>query len=292
MFVYPEQKEVNIGGVKIGGQQTTPCVLVGTIFYDGQKITDKQAGALIRRQEELSKETGIPGLLDVFVNEEKDLKPRIDLAAKATEKPFFLDVPEADLRIKGLRYCQEAGLLDRVILNSVNMSMEKEEVAELKKIGVPNVLVLAFNPMGNNLKGRIDILENGAGVVDKGLLDVAKEIGAKRILVDAAATPMHEGAGSSLRCIFVAKSKFGHPTGIGIHNVVSSWSWLKGRERSFCDVSSNCLARLAGADFVLYGPIENAEKVFPVLAMTDVLLGEALEEEGLNPDKTHPYKKL
>jgi len=292
MFIFPEQKELNVGGVKIGGQLTTPAVLVGTIFYEGQKITNENAEKLIKRQEELSDETKLPCMLDIFSNSVEDVVKRIDFVASVTEKPFFIDLPEPEVRLAGLKHCEEVGLLDKVVLNSINMSMDEDEIEELKKIHIQNALLLAFNPTGNSLKGRIGILENGAGVIDKGLIQVARDIGVKKILIDVAATPLGDGAGTSLRAVFVAKSKFGYPTGIGIHNAVSSWNWLKGKEKIFCDISSNALAKLAGSDFILYGPIENSERVFPVMAMTESLISEALEEMGLHAQEDSPYKKL
>jgi tetrahydromethanopterin S-methyltransferase subunit H len=290
MFVFPEQKEFKVGGVKFGGQMTEPAVLIGTVFYEGQGIDDKRAGQLIDKQEQLSGETGIPAILDVFANSREDAIRRIDFVVERTDGPFLIDIPEQEVRLVGLRHCEEVGLLDRVIYNSINMSIEDGEIEELKLIKPPNVLVLAFNPMDNSLKGRMGLLETGARVIDKGLLGVAGDVGAKRILVDVAATPIHNGAGSSLRAVFVAKSKFCLPTGIGMHNAVSSWTWLK--DKSYGDVSSDALARMMGADFVLYGPIEKAERVFPVMALTESLIGEALEEIGLRLPKGHPYKRL
>ena len=59
-----DQKVYDIRGVKVGGQPGEyPTVLIGTIFYEGQKIVkDKNKGIfdrdaaeeLIKRQEELS----------------------------------------------------------------------------------------------------------------------------------------------------------------------------------------------------------------------------------------------
>jgi len=48
-----------------------------------------------------------------------------------------------------------------------------------------------------------------------------------------------------------------------------------------------------GADFILYGPIENSERVFPTVAMGDVFAAEsAYLEFGIEPGNNHPFKKL
>ena len=59
------------------------------------------------------------------------------------------------------------------------------------------------------------------------------------------------------------------------------------------DVASNAIVQTMGADFVLYGPIENASLVFPVVAMTDVFAAESASMEfGVQPSDTHPYNRL
>ncbi|MEM2057801.1 MAG: tetrahydromethanopterin S-methyltransferase subunit H, partial [Thermoproteota archaeon] len=105
-----------------------------------------------------------------------------------------------------------------------------------------------------------------------------------------------------LASTYVIKSKFGYPSGSGIHNVVSSWPWIRrfrkeypnGKEIfKYCDVASNALQVMVGGDFVLYGPIENAEYVFPVISMTNSLITDmARLELGLTISEGHPYKKL
>ena len=60
-----------------------------------------------------------------------------------------------------------------------------------------------------------------------------------------------------------------------------------------CDVASNPIAQMLGANFLLYGPIKSAERVFPVVAMADVITAESMKLEfGVEPSNTHPYRKL
>ena len=50
---------------------------------------------------------------------------------------------------------------------------------------------------------------------------------------------------------------------------------------------------MLGANFLLYGPIKSAERVFPVVAMADVITAESMKLEfGMEPSDTHPYRKL
>jgi len=307
-----EQYVYQIGKVKIGGQPgENPTVLAGTIFYGGHKIvSDPRAGvfdkeraeALIKKQEEMSDITGNPCMVQVFSESVEAMKRYIDFVASVTDSPFLIDSTEPRVRAEGAKYAKEVGLLNRAVYNSINASITEEEVKVLEEVRIPNSIVLAFNPTDPSIKGKVAILTTGGGVVRRGLLKIAEECGAKALLIDVAATTLGSGAGAALASTYVIKSKFGYPTGGGVHNVVSAWPWLKRLKRGhpsgksifkFCDVASNALQVIIGGNFVLYGPIENAEWVFPVVAMTDMLVTDMVSLElGVNISEDHPYKRL
>jgi tetrahydromethanopterin S-methyltransferase subunit H len=307
-----EQYVFQIGKVKIGGQPgENPTVLAGTIFYGGHKIVsdpkvgvfDKEkAEALLKKQEEMSDITGNPCMVQVFSQSVEAMKRYIDFVASATDSPFLIDSTEPKVRAEGAKYAKEVGLLDRAVYNSINVSITEEELKIIKEERVPNAIVLAFNPTDPSIRGRVAVLTTGGGVIEKGLLKIAEECGVRALLIDVAATTLGSGAGAALASTYVIKSKFGYPTGSGIHNVISAWPWLRRLKKGypsgrdvfrFCDVASNALQVIVGGNFVLYGPIENAEWVFPVVAMTDVLVTDmASLELGLNVSENHPYKRL
>jgi tetrahydromethanopterin S-methyltransferase subunit H len=313
MFKFAREQYVyQIGKVKIGGQPgENPTVLAGTIFYGGHKIVNdpreglfdkEKAEALIKRQEEMSDITGNPCMVQVFSESVEAMRKYIDFVASATDSPFLIDSTESKVRAEGVKYAKEVGLLDRAVYNSINVSITEEELKVLKDVRIPNAIILAFNPIDPSIKGRVTVLTTGGGVVGKGLLKIAEECGVKALLIDIAATTLGSGAGAALASTYVIKSKFGHPTGGGVHNVVSAWPWLKKLRKEhpsgkdvfkFCDVASNALQVMVGGNFVLYGPIENAERVFPVVAMTDMLITDmASLELGLSVSENHPYKRL
>jgi tetrahydromethanopterin S-methyltransferase subunit H len=313
MFKFAREQYVyQIGKVKIGGQPgENPTVLAGTIFYGGHKIVNdpreglfdkEKAEALIKRQEEMSDITGNPCMVQVFSESVEAMRKYIDFVASATDSPFLIDSTESKVRAEGAKYAKEVGLLDRAVYNSINVSITEEELKILKDVRIPNAIILAFNPIDPSIKGRVTVLTTGGGVVGKGLLKIAEECGVKALLIDIAATTLGSGAGAALASTYVIKSKFGHPTGGGVHNVVSAWPWLKKLRKEhpsgkdvfkFCDIASNALQVMVGGNFVLYGPIENAERVFPVVAMTDMLITDmASLELGLSVSENHPYKRL
>lgn len=310
MFVFEKEQVIHtIGGVRIGGNPgETSTVLAGTIFYSGHKIVsdskkgifDKDiASSLVQKQDEMSSMTGNPALVQIFSESETALKVYIDFIADLTDAPFLIDSTEPMVRIAGLKHAEEVGLLDRAVYNSLNVSATTEELDELREIQHESAILLAFNPQDPSIAGRRKVLEKGALTLDNGLLEISKDLGITKPLIDTAVTAIGAGAGSAAAFTFVSKTVYGLPTGSGVHNAPSSWPWLRKYKKvnrdSFltADAASNLIVQLMGADFVLYGPIENAERVFPVIAMGDVFTAESSDLEfGIDPPDDHPYKKL
>ena len=310
MFVFEKEQVIHsIGNVRIGGNPgETATVLAGTIFYSGHKIvTDPKKGlfdkdlasSLVLKQDEMSSMTGNPALVQIFSESEEALTRYIDFVTDITDAPFLIDSTEPLVRISGLQHAEEIGLLDRAIYNSLNVSATEEEIDALREIQHECVLLLAFNPQDPSIAGRRAVLEKGALTLKKGLLDFASELGITKPLIDTAVTAVGAGAGSAAAFTFVSKTVYGLPTGSGVHNAPSSWPWLRkykkvSREGFLTtDAASNLITQMMGADYVLYGPIENSERVFPVVAMGDVFAAESLDLEfGVDPPDDHPYRKL
>lgn len=284
MFLFPSPKTVEIAGVKIGGQPgENPPVLAGTIFYERHKILsgsgfDKDAAEdLLNRQMKMSDETKIPCIVNVFGDSADGLRRRIEFVADRFEVPIMVDSPDYAVRLAAIDYASCAGLSKRIIYNSINLAVNMEEIGALRESEVNSAIVLAYNPTDSSLFGKLKFLEKD-GAFGKGLLEVAREAGIENILVDTAVTPLYHGAGISMKSMLSVKAKFGYPVGCGIHNAVASWDWLSKREsRKFVDVASSVIPVVLGADFVLYGPIENASKVFDAVAFAEIITEEAMD---------------
>lgn len=303
-----EQKIVNIAGVKIGGQPgELATVLSGTIFYPNHKIVEdgdqgtfdkKKAEDLINKQSTCADETGNPCIVHIFGSSGVGIKKYIDFVSDVTEAPFLIDSTDANVRMEGVKYASEVGLADRTVNNSINMGITDDEIEVLTRSDVDASIVMGFNAMDSSLEGRIALLENGANVTEKGLIQIAEDCGISKILIDPSITPMGNGAGVALRMTLVAKAKWGFPVGSGIHNAPSSWNWLRDKKKESdlifkaCDVGSVGLQQMAAGDFILYGPIENAPYVFPMAAMTDIMIAEAVADFDIIPEETHPINRL
>jgi len=303
-----EQSVVEVGGVRFGGQPGQyPTVLLGTVFYGRDfKVLDDaaftKAKELIVQAEAVSDETGVPGLLDVYVKDDKFIEREIDAVLAATDRPFAIDSSDAGTRAKTLEYLARVGALERTIYNSINLGLSGAEIGALGRHTPGAAIVLAYNPRDMGVDGRMGILKGGAGmlcVAGKGLIDVANDAGIDKLLIDTGATPFGSMSAETLRAIPVFKNEFGLPVGCSIHNTLESWGWMRDRRKAdpeaynCADAAANAMVPMYAGDFIVYGPVSSCRRVFPAVAFADKLMAEgAVDYFGLKVDAGHPYFKL
>jgi len=298
MFSFTQdQKILDISGIKIGGQPGIhPTVLFGGLFFKGNPDFEN-AKMQLNNIFNLSKKTGNPAIADFFIKKEEFIEDIIDFIDKTTPKnlPFSVDIIEPDLKVKTLEYLNKKKLLKRTIYNSVHVGITDEERQALKKYTPEMAIIVAFNPKDKSPDGKIEVLENGANLTDSGLLDIAKNLGIKKILVDTAAMAPGDNSGASIAAIPVVKEEYGLPVGCAIHNVVEKSKWLddfSGAKKPV-DAASNIDIPLFGGDFAIFGPIEQSDLVFPMIAWQDILISEYTASYfGTSPVDSHPGRKF
>jgi tetrahydromethanopterin S-methyltransferase subunit H len=292
-----EQKIFEISGIKIGGQPGLyPTVVFGGLFFKGEPnfINAKEQLQCFLN---LSKKAGNPAIPDFFISKEQYIEDIINFIEKKLPEnhPFSIDIIEPDLKIKTLELLDEKNLLSRTIYNSIHIGITDEERDALKKYTPEMAIIVAFNPKDKSPDGKIEVLHNSANLTDTGLLDIAKKLNIKKILIDTAAMAPGDYSGASIAAIPVVKEELGLPTGCAIHNVVEKSRWLDDfrSARKTVDASSNINIPMFGGDFAIFGPIKNSDMVIPIIAWQDILISEYVENYfGISPDDSHPRRKL
>ena len=297
MFSFTKKQEIfDINGVKIGGQPgEIPTVLFAGLFSKGKPdlITSQKK---LQKIFELSEQLGNPVIPDFFIKKEEYIEIVINFIEKSIPKniPFSIDVIDAVIKTKVLELLKVKKLLSRTIYNSIHVGITEEEFNSLKNNKPNMIIIVAFNPKDKNPDGKLEVLENGANLTNDGLLNIAKKIGIKKILLDTAALAPGDNSGAAIASIPIFKEEYGLPTGCSIHNVVEKSKWLDNykNSRKIVDFSSNINISAFGGDFTIIGPLENAEFVLPIIAWEDILISEYSEKYfGIKPYKTHPRRK-
>ena len=292
-----EQKTFQIGGISIGGVPgQRPVVLVGTLFYHGHKVVkDENAGtfdeaaaeALVKAQDEMSDKTGNPAMIDVVGASVPGMKKYLEFVVDRTKAPLMIDSPSAEIRGAGLAYAKEQGILDRVVYNSINPSSKPDELKMVQSYGVSSSVFLAYNMKDFSTAGRTSAI--------KELLNKRLEFGIEKPLIDTCVLDLPT-LGSALRAMYDLKDELGFPVGCGAHNAVALWKGLKTKmgEQAVkpCLASVNATTAAVGADFILYGPIDDAKVVFPAVAMVDAAYSQLPIEKRIQIPKTHPRYRI
>jgi tetrahydromethanopterin S-methyltransferase subunit H len=292
-----EQKIFDISGFKIGGQPGQyPTVLFGGLFFKGDpdyKLAEKQIQNMIN----LSQKLGNPAIPDFFIKKEQFIEDILDFINEVLPDnyPFSVDIIEPELKVLTLKALNERDLLPRTIYNSIHVGITDEERSTLKSNTPEMAIIVTFNPKEKSPDGKIEVLENGANLTDIGLLDIAKNLGIEKTLIDTAALAPGDNSGASIAAIPVIKEEFGLPAGCAIHNVVEKSRWLNDyiSVKEIVDSSSNINITIFGGDYAIFGPIERADTVIPIIAWNDILISEYMENYfGILPDESHPRRKL
>ena len=294
------QKIIEVGGVKIGGQPgELPTVLIGSLFHKGHRIVkngkqglfDRQkAEHLIKIQEEMSEKTGVPCMFDVVGETTEALIRYIDFVSEATDVPLLINGTEASVRISAAMHAVDIGLQDRVIYNSINYTLGKEEIGALKETGLKAAIIQTFNPSNPFPKGMISLLEG-----KRGLLEGASEAGIEKPLIF---TPVLDipSIGFGAEGIYLIKEKFGLPTGTAPVGVIGRWKKVDSLgkfAKIVCRGGATTLVQVMGADFIIYGSVAKARRIFPVCAMIDAIIAYNARNYGIKTlTKNHPLYKI
>jgi len=195
------------------------------------------------------------------LNKDDDIEKIIDFIS-SFNLPFCIDSSEWEVRIAALEYCKKKGIDDRAIYNSINYGMNEDEREKIKELRPKNAIVLAFNPLDNSVQGKIKNMKSR-------LIPFSKySVKVENILVDSGVMPLGNGSLNSIIAVNSLKEEFGLPTGNGIHNLVSERIKEYEKElRKIIDSSLIASQALLGVDFLLFGPIESAYRVFPVVSL-------------------------
>jgi tetrahydromethanopterin S-methyltransferase subunit H len=226
-------------------------------------------------------------MLDVVLSSKRWANRVIDFVTSITEAPILLDAPSAEIRIAVANYVKEVGIQEKCIYNSLNPESKTVEFEKIKEIKFNAAVLLAYNSKNMTAAGRVEAI--------KQLLPLATQSGVEKILIDACVLDVPT-LGSAFKAIQDLKNELGYPTGCGAHNAIGTWKGLKTKMGlqavKPCAAAANTITLAAGADFILYGPIEDAPYVFPAVAMVNVAFAQLQIEKGKMPLPSHPIFKI
>jgi tetrahydromethanopterin S-methyltransferase subunit H len=279
-----EQKVFNLGGISIGGQPgENPPLMISSMFHNKDRILQDRKGnfdrqratEIIRKQEEMTRVTGVPGMVAMVANSPEEAKIYIDFFLETTDMPFGIDMWVAEQRAKATEYISKLGVQNKFLYNSITPWDKdiKGQVARLKDLGIRHVVIQAFDDQDQTPAGRLKSLESilaqGAGEFETVIVDTS--------VMNLPSTSF------SLVANRLIKEKHGLPCGGAYSNGTHMWKEIKpvwGLDGfKAMDAVVQGMSSALWSDFDLCGPAVTAPRVFPAVASAHMLLSTLVYDE-------------
>ncbi len=279
------QKTFTFSGIKIGGQPgENPPLMISSMFHNKDKIVRDRKGdfdrgrakEIIKKQEELSEVTGIPGMVAMVANSPEEAKIYTDFFLETTNMPFGIDMWVAEQRAKATEYVSKLGVQDKFLYNSITPWDKdiKGQILRLKDLGIRHVVIQAFDDQDQTPAGRVKSLES---ILAQGADSF------ETIIVDTSVMNL-PSTSFSLVANRLIKEKHGLPCGGAYSNGTHMWKEIKttwGMDGfKAMDAVVQGMSSALWSDFNFCGPAVTAPRVFPAVASAHILLSTLVYDEN------------
>lgn len=287
MFVFKkEQQSYDFGGVTIGGHPgENPTVLIGGLFFKGQTVVEDTREGLfdktlalewINTANTMVEKTGHPHMIQAYGRTPTAMENHLSWLSEHFDGPIMFESTNSEARKRAIEYSNEIGLDNRVIYNSINLSMKEDEKEVLKNSSLNMAVILGWSPRATSLLERMKTITDS--------YNLSKELGIEKVLVDPATMPVGAGYGLEHRTILAVKSELGLPTCLAPHNAPSAWRFLK--EPGFDDestymatiIASTVASQILATDSIMYGSMVRTKEVFAAVALISNAIAAAIAE--------------
>ncbi|MHB9093402.1 MAG: tetrahydromethanopterin S-methyltransferase subunit H family protein [Eubacteriales bacterium] len=295
------QKVCQITNFKVGGQfGENPPLLISSMFHNGDKILESRkegkvdwakAEEYVKKQEALEDLTGIPSIVAMVANSVEEMARYIDWFVSISDRAFAIDMWVEKPRLEAAEYVAQKGLQNRLVYNSIT-PWDKDipnQVKRLKELGIKHIIVQAYDVADPSPQGRLTSFNKTMEAIGEGAFE--------SILVDTSVMNLPaialSGAANKL-----VKEATGWPCGVASSN--GTYMWKQARELFGTDgfaamnASGQGCSSLFWSDFIFYGPIVAAPKMFPAVVSGSVMAATmAFHETGQLPtNENHPLYKF
>ncbi len=295
-----DQKTVKIGSITVGGVPgDNPVLLVGSLFYHGDKLLIDERKGIIDKEKTrkqltdakmLADEYGIYFAVDLILPSTDSVDNIMSFITEFEDLVLFLDSPDPNARIRAYSLAKEYGINYRVVANGIYTNTSEEELGVLRDTGINTAVLLAFDPANPH---QSMMPSDRLRVLEEKLLPLAKKAGIENILVDAVVLDP-ASISISASTIKLVKDKYGFPSGCAPANALGPVSKTRFKLEEVAGIHGGIAVflRLMGADFIMYGPVKRIKYVAPAVAFADGLLGYLARYEGVRVSRKHPLRKI
>jgi len=284
--------EVRLGNVKFGDVP----VMIGSLFYKSdRKVIDHKKGevnmqALLRELksvERLKERTGLLHAIDIIAETPEAMERYITILSEASDDPLLIGGLNEESRIAGYKKASELGLAGRCGVNSVSLNTSEKELECIRVSGIRFAIVQTLDPAAVYPEEKLGVLKGG-------LLERCRNAGITSMAVDVGIIDFTSVwlAAESIKAV---KNELGLPAGCASSNIAYQPLLKKKvtkRVARSMNVALNTIIQIAGADFILYGPLKAAGYIFEAAATVEGIKAYGERLKGRTFERSHPLYKF
>jgi tetrahydromethanopterin S-methyltransferase subunit H len=265
--------------VKVGfGSFKLPPVLIGTMFYQGQRLIDnnditkfdkEKALKRIEKQVQLSNQYKIPALIEISADTPDAMTSYLDFYLDNFKPPFVLG-GTLDARISGVAYLYDQGYKSEdFIYNAISNLKNQKEIELFKKYEIQTAIILVLASPNMTSTQRFSHITDKTQPNNVSLFEGLKELGVKYIWVDGGVVNL-ESLVHILETQKMISTALKVPVGTAPNLFLFKYSSPRLNLKFHTRYRRSSIMFIASwySNFIFYGPIEDATECFASTAQS------------------------
>lgn len=265
--------------IKVGfGNFNHPPVLIGTMFYQGQRLIDhndptkfneEKALKRISKHFQLSGQYKIPALIEISADTPDAMVKYLDFYLDHFKPPFVLG-GTIDARISGVNYLYEKGYnREDFIYNAISNLKNQKEIDLFKKSLIQTVVILILASPNMTSTQRFSYITDKNQPNNESIFNRLKKLGIERIWVDGGIINI-ESLVHVLETQKIISTSLNIPVGTAPNLFLFKYSSPRLNIKFHTRYRRSSIMFIASwySNFIFYGAIEDATECFASAAQS------------------------
>jgi tetrahydromethanopterin S-methyltransferase subunit H len=268
-------------------------VLIGSLFYKSdRKVRDHAKGEVDRKKlsrelkqvAALKERVSLDHAIDVIAETPYAMERYLEILADATGDPLFIGGMNEETRVAGCKKAKELGIAQRCGINSVSCATTQFELDGIAEAGIETAIVQTLDPSAVLPVEKLEMLKGG-------LLEKCSGAGLKKLAVDVGIVDF-TSAWLAAEAIKIISARLGLPAGCAPSNAAYqplAFHRISKKAARSINAAMNTMMQLAGAGFIIYGPLKASTYVFEAAAVVCGIMDYGARASGSRAtDKESP----
>jgi len=274
-----EKDYIRYQNIKVGfGSFKLPPVLIGTMFYQGQRLIDNnditrfdkdKALKRIENHLQLSNQYKIPALIEISADTPDAMISYLEFYLDNFKPPFVLG-GTLDARISGVAYLYERGYKsDDFIYNAISNLKNQKEIELFKEYEIQTAIILVLAAPNMTSTQRFSYITDKTQPNNVSLFEGLKELGVRYIWIDGGVVNL-ESLVHILETQKMISTALKIPVGTAPNLFLFKYSSPRLNLKFHTRYRRSSIMFIASwySNFIFYGPIEDATECFASTAQS------------------------